>query len=219
MTQGPSPRARGSRDPPEAQDRLARSIPASAGKPRWISSPVVVSGVHPRERGEARDYIDRRVDIPGPSPRARGSPRPAAAGARIPGSIPASAGKPPSASRSGGGSSVHPRERGEAADSAPGPTVIGGPSPRARGSHGGGARRPHDVGSIPASAGKPTGGGGGTTPAWVHPRERGEATAEEEYGWLGQGPSPRARGSPDARGGGAGACGSIPASAGKPRRC
>ena len=133
-TAGPSPRARGSPRWTRAAGRGVGSIPASAGKPQLVEAVSHVCGsipasagkpdgylgavysdeVHPRERGEARDIVLSLVTFLGPSPRARGSPGHPAGHLHCPGSIPASAGKPPDAAGDAGDRRVHPRERGEA---------------------------------------------------------------------------------------------------------
>ena len=175
------------------------------------------SRVHPRERGEALVIAEDGGGAPGPSPRARGS-RPRARAVPPPlRSIPASAGKPSLSLDRHSPCRVHPRERGEAQPRARTVHQQTGPSPRARGSPPPNSHIVPPVRSIPASAGKP--GRGPTSPAFpgVHPRERGEACAAARTPQSGQGPSPRARGSPIGGTLPGGRRRSIPASAGKPR--
>ena len=93
-----------------------------------------------------------------------------------------------------------------------------GPSPRVRGSLARRVGHPLSVGSIPACAGKPASRCRGARLPGVHPRVCGEAVALDVLPPLGQGPSPRVRGSRRhpvqfVRG-----IGSIPACAGKPTR-
>ena len=134
LSRGPSPRARGSHPPPGRRARRARSIPASAGKPRGGRPRRRSRQVHPRERGEAGRRGPRRPSPQGPSPRARGSLYLRGALRTVDGSIPASAGKPEDESFSRLLHSVHPRERGEAIPSEAFDDIASGPSPRARGS-------------------------------------------------------------------------------------
>ena len=213
---GPSPRARGSRARGLARRAGAGSIPASAGKPPSPARPPRTRSVHPRERGEAARTKRGASCARGPSPRARGSPLAGMAREGGKGSIPASAGKPPICRSRVWPRAVHPRERGEATMLRSARIVARGPSPRARGSPSLGAAADASHRSIPASAGKPDCEATPSDQTRVHPRERGEATREEEYGWLGQGPSPRARGSLTAMTDMDDEAGSIPASAGKP---
>ena len=196
---GPSPRARGSRSPGGRAKVDHGSIPASAGKPGNSRGLPRLSGVHPRERGEASPARDEALFAAGPSPRARGS---RAAGDRArtcTRSIPASAGKPRRAHRRRRRRGVHPRERGEADNSGPVAARCVGPSPRARGSPSHVRPSSSRPGSIPASAGKPACGRGSARELKVHPRERGEALQTLERGFRAAGPSPRARGSPRRR--------------------
>ena len=106
--------------------------------------------------------------------------------------------------------------RGEAQLWVTGRAWCDGPSPHARGSH----RLSHQLrakrGSIPACAGKPPAPAAAAARSRVHPRMRGEAAAPARAGHARQGPSPHARGSPNALGGGTNVTGSIPACAGKP---
>ena len=215
---GPSPRARGSQCRRRAGGGRVGSIPASAGKPRPSRRRRDRSGVHPRERGEASSIQSGRLQVQGPSPRARGSPPGGDRRDRGGGSIPASAGKPPASSLAGCRCRVHPRERGEARLAGTGATAVEGPSPRARGSPCGSDRSTNGKGSIPASAGKPCACPVPAQTGQVHPRERGEAAAVRRRANRLAGPSPRARGSRRRPAPHAPVGGSIPASAGKPAR-
>ena len=192
---GPSPRARGSLGSCGIWRSAGGSIPASAGKPRPPGSETAAGRVHPRERGEAVPNPPARLWTTGPSPRARGSRRVMRVMSLPAGSIPASAGKPPSRSTRGRWSGVHPRERGEAAVRCGCRGGSSGPSPRARGSPSPAIGRRGRARSIPASAGKPGGGSLRAPDAEVHPRERGEAAEPARVQRDGTGPSPRARGS------------------------
>ena len=97
---GPSPQARGSRRGRHGGHRRIRSIPAGAGKPGGSGSRGRWTRVHPRRRGEARNFASGRNNEKGPSPQARGSPARPLARRLWRGSIPAGAGKPRSGHRS-----------------------------------------------------------------------------------------------------------------------
>ena len=132
-------------------------------------------GVHPRPGGEASSMLLAMPSSCGPSPPTRGSPRRDGRRHRRQGSIPAHAGKPPlhSAALAGLGSipahagkparappipvrsTVHPRPRGEAAETFAVAQFAEGPSPPTRGSPRTRVRFPPSPRSIPAHAGKP----------------------------------------------------------------
>ena len=154
----------------------------------------------------------------GPSPRARGIQADLGHDDHRRGSIPASAGNPPSPAASGWWTRVHPRERGESARAMRLLVTSWGPSPRARGIL---LCDPGPLGlegSIPASAGNPAGPISVSALHWVHPRERGESFAGAPLSRPVGGPSPRARGILAARARAVHILGSIPASAGNPHR-
>ena len=152
---GPSPRVRGSPVDAQGADRADGSIPACAGKPASAAPPTSPPAVHPRVCGEAPAVVADVVISTGPSPRVRGSPRPASEAADRHGSIPACAGKPSPGGCCPRRCRVHPRVCGEAMSCAKPTRSATGPSPRVRGSQlrpaGGDVRQ----GSIPACAGKP----------------------------------------------------------------
>ena len=153
---------------------------------------------------------------PGPSPRVRGSRGPDGRHRAGAGSIPACAGKPPTATRAGRPTRVHPRVCGEALLRSRFSPNARGPSPRVRGSPAVlGADLP-GRGSIPACAGKPTRPTRAARTATVHPRVCGEAPLPVPAAALQWGPSPRVRGSREEGVGGDQGDGSIPACAGKP---
>jgi len=131
---GRSPRARGSRLEPERDGAAGGSIPACAGKPAGAGPGGTRSGVDPRVRGEAVHRTVSPSDFRGRSPRARGSLIEHELELDAAGSIPACAGKPPSARRSGSSRRVDPRVRGEAWWFTSDSRAISGRSPRARGS-------------------------------------------------------------------------------------
>ena len=214
---GPSPRVRGSRRYGHGGLSRTGSIPACAGKP-WAIGPLSSSTkVHPRVCGEAWVQADATNNNRGPSPRVRGSRSLTLLDRRAIGSIPACAGKPRATHVRARGDGVHPRVCGEAAWTSAEATHRAGPSPRVRGSPPGACAPRPLPGSIPACAGKPR--WPETSIGWnrVHPRVCGEARAALDWLSLGQGPSPRVRGSPPVDVGADSRCGSIPACAGKPR--
>ena len=154
----------------------------------------------------------------GLSPRPRGSPLRTGDHRAPPGSIPASAGEPMAPLPSAGACKVYPRVRGGAARAARLTDFLGGLSPRPRGSHGVGGDRLGRRGSIPASAGEPR-------PRWtmmarsrVYPRVRGGAGVVPGEADVFRGLSPRPRGSLQVRGHDHASRGSIPASAGEPKK-
>ena len=155
---GPSPRARGI--PRQAPARLAcaGSIPASAGNPAMLAVAIAGGAVHPRERGESLQTLNRAYNAAGPSPRARGIRRRPRTCGRSHGSIPASAGNPPCRRWTETDARVHPRERGESLDLEPVTFDGAGPSPRARGIPAREPARLQWTRSIPASAGNPASG-------------------------------------------------------------
>ena len=196
-----------------------RSIPASAGNPAALCRSASRRWVHPRERGESHRRR-RALDLfQGPSPRARGIPARQAPPAENPGPSPRARGILMADARGGAMDRVHPRERGESLERGRGRWSTGGPSPRARGIRGRCAGTEPAAGSIPASAGNPGRCGPGRSWTWVHPRERGESPHLQPPAAADRGPSPRARGILSGLRAGAGASGSIPASAGNPARC
>ena len=95
---GLSPRTRGSRAAERAGVWASGSIPANAGKPFRSGRPAPAPRVYPRERGEAARCEPEPTLLQGLSPRTRGSRTPRPHGEIAPGSIPANAGKPGSAS-------------------------------------------------------------------------------------------------------------------------
>ncbi len=216
-TSGPSPPARGSRDPGVRDRDLAGSIPACAGEPSTEARPRSRSWVHPRLRGGAGAHHAPTPRGVGPSPPARGSP-PRGRGSRLASrSIPACAGEPGARVPAALPGSVHPRLRGGASGQIRSGHAEHGPSPPARGSPRFSEKHGLPIGSIPACAGEPRG------PSWsprrgrVHPRLRGGASVGLGDVFPCPGPSPPARGSRGHRHDRRRVVGSIPACAGEPR--
>ena len=217
LTEGPSPRVRGSRRLPRPAGGPAGSIPACAGKPGKSCASASKRRVHPRVCGEAMLSVGETRPCRGPSPRVRGSPGPSSLRRRRRGSIPACAGKPPAGSPACSLAGVHPRVCGEAAYWLPVPPDTRGPSPRVRGSLGDAFSRPPAPRSIPACAGKPCAPPDCRSWTTVHPRVCGEADVRERVLEGRGGPSPRVRGSLHPPRHSGNDHGSIPACAGKPR--
>ena len=110
---GPSPRGRGNPSPSPWLEDTYGSIPAWAGKPRWIGRRISLGRVHPRVGGETTPVRPLMMKPMGPSPRGRGNQINEWIQANPERSIPAWAGKPPKASRRFGIARVHPRVGGE----------------------------------------------------------------------------------------------------------
>ena len=192
---GPSPRGRGSPQRPAREREHGGSIPAWAGEPWTTSRHLVLSEVHPRVGGGARDMTHPAPIARGPSPRGRGSLRLARFPLLVPRSIPAWAGEPVARRREGRLGAVHPRVGGGASVQYPAGRVASGPSPRGRGSQATLHRRLDRDGSIPAWAGEPRVFNSEGNHVKAHPRVGGGASP-----WIAPassrcGPSPRGRGS------------------------
>ena len=263
--QGLSPRARGNLPAAVPRSGPAGSIPASAGEPSPGRGRRGRRRVYPRERGGTVDVdaeshamladwiagVGRVTRSPGrwfasqgqrtasrvASRLRRFNPISRRAGGSGPrGSIPASAGEPPTIGRCSGRPRVYPRERGgPAGGGIRNPSRLG-LSPRARGNPKLAGAVSGNRGSIPASAGEPASGGHPTRGEWVYPRERGEPPTGRSGPDRGRvyprerggtvcgahrrfplrGLSPRTRGNPAADSWAVGGTGSIPANAGEP---
>ena len=192
---GPSPRVRGSRMRPGVLYAVAGSIPACAGEPLPPGGTHDPLAVHPRVCGGAHEGFPGRTPAWGPSPRVRGSQSQRVTHIPAFGSIPACAGEPRGWWRRRARERVHPRVCGGANQVFHAPPGCMGPSPRVRGSLAGGALVVLALGSIPACAGEPLRGMLHFSMWRVHPRVCGGALYEADARQLGQGPSPRVRGS------------------------
>ena len=153
LSSGSSPRARGT--PTDAVEPCigSRFIPAGAGNTRRSTSHPRGSTVHPRGRGEHVAQILGAGSRGGSSPRARGTPKAARLAARRGRFIPAGAGNTSNEDIPPGGTSVHPRGRGEHRSSSGSALRRYGSSPRARGTRASGDRLPQIRRFIPAGAG------------------------------------------------------------------
>ena len=213
---GLSPPTRGSRLRHGVRRSPYGSIPAHAGEPVNASCRTSPLRVYPRPRGGAACPRRHYLRYEGLSPPTRGS-RIRTAGTRIrPGSIPAHAGEPRSATCCRASSGVYPRPRGGAAGSRRPPPRRCGLSPPTRGSPTAPSARKLVPGSIPAHAGEPAVRCLACGEFGVYPRPRGGAVTVAPGNSNVQGLSPPTRGSP-CSGPPLRSCpGSIPAHAGEP---
>ena len=156
LSEGPSPRGRGSRTGRRRGCRCSRSIPAWAGEPFVFHVHDSCFRVHPRVGGGAEAGMPSEPPARGPSPRGRGSQRCLRGRRRRLRSIPAWAGEPPNGGAARARLAVHPRVGGGASDSDSRATLLHGPSPRGRGSRESIAGAGAELGSIPAWAGEPS---------------------------------------------------------------
>ena len=192
------------------------SIPASAGEPRSKSQDHGQSKVYPRECGGTGNCDSRGLQDVGLSPRVRGNPPPGTLKNTIAGSIPASAGEPPSNTRRYPQHPVYPRECG----GTPFPLWLAlriqGLSPRVRGNRNPSHASTKPDGSIPASAGEPVGILPCPMLITVYPRECGGTCCGGRRPVSGIGLSPRVRGNLQHGNLTVNGHRSIPASAGEP---
>ena len=215
---GLSPRVRGNLIPPSPPSSLPRSIPASAGEPRPPANRRRRARVYPRECGGTRLQRSASAAAPGLSPRVRGNRTVRHGGIAFLGSIPASAGEPHLGQRCTRSPRVYPRECGGTRPALRWPALAAGLSPRVRGNLGGGASELGGFGSIPASAGEPTAPTDHARRHGVYPRECGGTRVRADTRAAARGLSPRVRGNRSAGALRRMPSGSIPASAGEPRR-
>ncbi len=175
---GSSPRARGTRCGRDGCRRATRFIPACAGNALKEKRPSWIVSVHPRVRGERMPLRSGKSRATGSSPRTRGTRELWHVKRRGPRFIPACAGNAHPSRPARPARSVHPRVRGERPAPAYIPLCRAGSSPRARGT-------PHrgDTGNaarrfIPACAGNAAIRARAGRRSPVHPRVRGERSAE-----------------------------------------
>jgi len=193
---------------------LHRLIPACAGNTAATRSPSTSRGAHPRVRGEHSDRLVRGRLLPGSSPRARGTRRGDGLGGGGGRLIPACAGNTFAVHSSTPAAPAHPRVRGEHGSVSRSSVTVSGSSPRARGTQVSALRDRVEVGLIPACAGNtrcPRRHDG--LPA-AHPRVRGEHSGARSLSAVGEGSSPRARGTRRSTAPPPGGYGLIPACAG-----
>ena len=213
---GSSPRGRGSQDRGVGNQVVAGFIPARAGEPVVEQVAFVLVEVHPRAGGGAHAFVEIYEADQGSSPRGRGSLRPADAGHRDPGFIPARAGEPSRTINPRRPRWVHPRAGGGAANRGIQVMEVQGSSPRGRGSRQHRARRLSAEGFIPARAGEPRYQSSSPSHSGVHPRAGGGALGAKVVRVRPRGSSPRGRGSRHQPGVRVMLPGFIPARAGEP---
>ncbi len=149
-------------------------------------------------RGEHRPRPPADVNALGPSPRARGALHHRRQRRHRRGTIPACAGSTRQLLSVDHMMGDHPRVRGEHDETTGEQRVRPGPSPRARGARPGGRGGSQAWGTIPACAGSTGFRDDFGTVQMDHPRVRGEHVAAiAGIAWV-RGPSPRARGAPQA---------------------
>ena len=150
--------------------------------------------VHPRARGERPTRQPAEITLVGSSPRSRGTSRHPivqVVGHRF---IPALAGNVSATRRYHSGIAVHPRARGERRARRTSASRSAGSSPRSRGTLVRVVVDAKRVRFIPALAGNVEAPGGRRRRPSVHPRARGERSADTSAGANGVGSSPRSRG-------------------------
>ena len=193
-----------------------RSIPARAGEPSSIATTARWWRVYPRACGGTELHhaiveLDR-----GLSPRVRGNLlRPASAGDR-PGSIPARAGEPASATSRVTATTVYPRACGGTTLSRRVRWSDTGLSPRVRGNRHSRYEPPMNPRSIPARAGEPFEDQEIDGVIRVYPRACGGTCSASSWRYSPVGLSPRVRGNLLPEPVGAQIMRSIPARAGEP---
>ena len=153
---GSSPRGRGKHETGRHHGGVRRLIPAWAGKTTPSPALPAQAEAHPRVGGENRIAAPTIFAASGSSPRGRGKRRAPSALARLPGLIPAWAGKTATATATPSRSTAHPRVGGENWTASRSASLGKGSSPRGRGKRPVNHARPHFTGLIPAGAGKTT---------------------------------------------------------------
>ena len=191
---GSSPLTRGKLPVLRRQLPGARLIPAHAGKTLHNPAHRSASKAHPRSRGENFKDETRGVWGEGSSPLTRGKRPPRFKEDRVPGLIPAHAGKTNARRGMKYRGAAHPRSRGENQSRVRRHTPPPGSSPLTRGkqSEGTGAFTHH--GLIPAHAGKTLLWGPTAALFRAHPRSRGENLVASTNVLSDQGSSPLTRG-------------------------
>ena len=154
----------------------------------------LVSGAHPRSRGENTCQAGLPQNSRGSSPLTRGKPSLPIVTPTRPRLIPAHAGKTRSRAASARQSAAHPRSRGENSSSRSSRPSLTGSSPLTRGKLTHGKHPRVRGGLIPAHAGKTLVCDDGDADAWAHPRSRGENAFIADPGRERDGSSPLTRG-------------------------
>ena len=198
---------------------LPRLIPAHAGKTPQPVIQVELGEAHPRSRGENVKASKTTGEIVGSSPLTRGKRWTSARTGRLPGLIPAHAGKTGSTHRKSPPARAHPRSRGENERRPFARSLPAGSSPLTRGKPS--LRLFFGVlpGLIPAHAGKTPSTPGTCSPTAAHPRSRGENNRRTAKRIAAMGSSPLTRGKHSFLTRTPRTYGLIPAHAGKTRLC
>ncbi len=178
VPQDSPPLARGRLRPHRQEQGHQGLTPARAGKARSARTRPLVSGTHPRSRGEGGDSSATHATDPDSPPLARGRLRPEPEVPRLPGLTPARAGKALSSNLAAQDAGTHPRSRGEGSDNWPGQRVELDSPPLARGRPQGLGNLRASLGLTPARAGKAPPHPARPSPPWTHPRSRGEGGIE-----------------------------------------
>ena len=172
--QGSPPRARGKGKRPAEESGQDGITPACAGKRSKRGVNLILTGDHPRVRGEKQSLSDAAGGCEGSPPRARG---------KVPGDdcmpdcrgiTPACAGKRKKSLQSWGSARDHPRVRGEKISTICMAGVFKGSPPRARGKGAGDEPGVRPGRITPACAGKSLPPALIRSGRWDHPRVRGE---------------------------------------------
>ena len=191
---GSSPRVRGKRVSRSPLAGAGRLIPARAGKTQAQPPIPHPHPAHPRACGENRTSARKPHARAGSSPRVRGKRTGEASWRRVPGLIPARAGKTQRHRPPPGHGWAHPRACGENPRVWRAHDPGDGSSPRVRGKRVDDEEAGRGGGLIPARAGKTSAlfATQGTVPA--HPRACGENATTRPVWRAGPGSSPRVRG-------------------------
>ena len=174
---GSSPLARGTRLIAPNFSPPARLIPARAGNTWERALNNMRASAHPRSRGEHEAIVAGMFPPRGSSPLARGTRNLNTAGHANRRLIPARAGNTESVNFHGGGSSAHPRSRGEHLNTEPIASVTDGSSPLARGTRHTAFDTRLGLRLIPARAGNTKTAPEPPASTAAHPRSRGEHCA------------------------------------------
>ena len=193
-TGGSSPRGRGKRGPDHRIICQRGLIPARAGKTRDHGTRHDQRAAHPRAGGENNSGPTRRSARMGSSPRGRGKLTLTDTLTKLPGLIPARAGKTALSPPMGWNSTAHPRAGGENSTVERLSLSYSGSSPRGRGKRARIVGRSAGVRLIPARAGKTTTSTPSRPTLRAHPRAGGENQRWGCRGRLRRGSSPRGRG-------------------------
>ncbi len=194
---GSSPRGRGTHSKAKSLTTRYRFIPAWAGNASRPRPRAADPAVHPRVGGERARALVQRLPVVGSSPRGRGTHNRPLREVALRRFIPAWAGNARATISTGGACPVHPRVGGERRSTRALNRSKPGSSPRGRGTHAPRPRRRHRRRFIPAWAGNAGRPSMRLLAVPVHPRVGGERPQETEGSGVGDGSSPRGRGTPD----------------------